>query len=446
MSRLFKVNGETIHLTEGQVDIFEAIVFRISNRLEILTCTQYGKSLTVALAALVLSCIVGRLVSIIAPTNDKAKLIMRYYIEHLGDDPLFYTQLEKNTKLERLKQEESKERIILRNGGGVYCISAQSSSMKKSVEAAMGEGSDDAIMDEAGLINDQSEATIFRMIAGKKDGFYCKIGNPFYRNHFYKSYLDPRYKKIEIDYHQALAEGRYSQEFIDEARDRPFFDVLYECKFPEEAEMINGYRKLLHNVYLDNAEIEVEPEIKETDSPILGVDIAAGGGNQSVYVLRYPKSNYAKVLEKNNDGDLMVQVQKIIKYKNDYNIKDYHIAIDDVGVGAGVSDALNEKDIMISPIKEGESADDKERFANRKAELNWEAAKWIKGGGKLLKDEGFREGEHIYYKENTSSKLQMEPKSDLQKRGIDSPDTWDAFCLTFINTNKIIEEDDFDII
>lgn len=109
------MNGETIHLTEGQVDIFEAIVFRISNRLEILTCTQYGKSLTVALAALVLSCIVGRLVSIIALTNDKAKLIMRYYIEHLGDDPLFYTQLEKNTKLERLKQEESKERIILRN-------------------------------------------------------------------------------------------------------------------------------------------------------------------------------------------------------------------------------------------------------------------------------------------------------------------------------------------
>jgi antitoxin component YwqK of YwqJK toxin-antitoxin module len=83
--------------------------------------------------------------------------------------------LEKNTKLERLKQEESKERIILRNGGGIYCISAQSSRMKKSIEAAMGEGSDDAIIDEAGLINDESEATIFRMIAGKEDGFSFEL-------------------------------------------------------------------------------------------------------------------------------------------------------------------------------------------------------------------------------------------------------------------------------
>lgn len=150
------------------------------------------------MACLIISCIQHKRVAIVAPSNDKAKLTMRYYIEHLGDNPLFAAQLEKNTRLERLKQEESKERITLRNGGGIFVLSAQQRNATKSIEAAMGEGADIVILDESCLVQDNTEATIFRMIAGKgPNAFYCKIGNPFYvdppHSHFHTTWNDPRY-------------------------------------------------------------------------------------------------------------------------------------------------------------------------------------------------------------------------------------------------------------
>lgn len=152
--KLFKIDGETVDrlATQGQVDIFSQLVLRDNNRVQIITPTQYGKSLFVALAALIISCIEGKLVAIVAPKSDKARIIMRYYIDHLGDCQLFYDRLEKDTQLERLQMEENKERIMLNNGGGIFVISANASNSVKGFESAMGEGAEITILDEAGLI------------------------------------------------------------------------------------------------------------------------------------------------------------------------------------------------------------------------------------------------------------------------------------------------------
>ena len=112
----FTLDGKRVSdlATPGQLEIFYRCVYRRSIRVQIITLTQYGKSLFVALGCIVVSCIQDRVVAVVAPKTEKAKIIMRYYIEHLGDNPIFYTQLEKDTKLERLRMEENKERIILR--------------------------------------------------------------------------------------------------------------------------------------------------------------------------------------------------------------------------------------------------------------------------------------------------------------------------------------------
>lgn len=64
------------------------------------------------------------------------------------------------------------------------------------------------------------------------DNFLVKIGNPFKRNHFLKSYQSDRYYKIEIDYLRGMQEGRLTEDFIEEMREQPNFDIFYECKFP----------------------------------------------------------------------------------------------------------------------------------------------------------------------------------------------------------------------
>ena len=82
-------------------------------------------------------------------------------------------------------------------------------------------------------------------------------------------------------------------------------------------------------------------------------------------------------------------------------------------------------------------------YANAKAELFWRLRTWIRAeNGKLVEDAGFLELKEINYKENTVSKVQMESKQELTKRGVASPDTPDALALTFIDTRSDNDEDE----
>ena len=422
---LFKIDGKSGDqaVSEGQLIIFYNIVFRPHNRLQILTCTQYGKSLIVALACIVVSCFQDEKIAILAPKNEMAKIIMRYYLEHIGDHVLFYSQLEAKTKLERLRQEENKERIILKRGGGIFVVSVQAGNSRRGIESAMGAGSRIVILDEASLIPDQIEATTFRMIAGKgANAFYCKIGNPFYLNHFHRTWHKDRYKKIFIDYQQALKEGRYTDEFIEEAKENPMFDILYGCKFPNRDEIDDrGYRFLISDQELEDAFIDELPDDLKGRRR-LGVDVGRGS-NYSAFVVRH--DNVMWLESKNQSANLMTQVDELGRIRGD------EIFIDDVGVGGGVTDRAEELGYSVMGIREGSSANNSEIFANVKAENYFEFKRWINKGGKILRNQDWRQLLEIKYRRNSSGRTQLEPKDDLLKRGVKSPDVADAGSLTF---------------
>lgn len=435
-------------ITEGQLHIFAGIVLRKSHRIQIICSTQYGKSLTLALACIVLSCIFKKMVVIVAPSAEKAKIIMRYYIDHLGDNPIFATKLEKNSRLERLKQEESKSRIKLNNGGGIFVISTDEKNSKKSIESAMGQGAEIVIGDEFCLVSDNTEATIFRMIAGKgPDACYIKVGNPFYRmppySHFYNTWLQINtYQRIFVDYKQALKEGRYSHSFIDESRSKPHFDVLYECKFPEIGTMDqDGYKMLIKP---EEIKFGINPQIilnmmekqkaenngKLKTLPKLGCDIG-GGGDLNVRVLRWGK--YASVVGQNKSNDTMVNVVEIENDMKTYGIRAEDVNVDDIGVGRGVSDRLKEKGHAINSVNVGGPAVfDPERFTNLKAELCWNAGLTVADPeSRFDKREEWGQLTWLRYKTISDRKIQMEPKEKLKARTKKSPDVAEAFYLTF---------------
>jgi len=438
---LFEVEGKAGDeiLTEYQKLIFWHLVFRPDDRLQIESATQYGKSMTVALATVIISCIQDEIVSVIAPSNEKAKEIMRYYIQHIGDNIIFKRQLENDTKLERLRQEESKDRIILKSGGGIYTLSTNERNINKSIESAMGKGARITIMDEAGLVRDDTEATVFRMIAGKgKDAYYCKIGNPFYSqapySHFYTT--SSEYPKIFVNDERGLAEGRYTARFLAEARKKPLYSVLFACKFPDRKEIdALGYRflfpkSLIDNAFIDELESDREDEAKddqEEEEKITGADIGRGG-DTSAYVSR--KAQEIWIENENDSRDLMSQVNIIDDLKSD------RVNIDDIGIGGGVSDRARELDLPVNPINWASSAEDKTRFANRKAENYFELYDYLIEGGKILRDERFYQLLEIKYKTNSSNKIIIEPKENLAKRGVKSPNIADATAFIF---NKEIE-------
>lgn len=450
LAKLFRVDGSTgdRKITEGQLHIFGALILRRHKRVQIICSTQYGKSLWVALACIILTCIFGKVVVVVAPSKEKAKIIMRYYIDHLADSPLFFTKLDKDSRLEKLRMEENKERVMLNNGGGIFVVSTDEKNSKKSLEAAMGQGAEIVIGDEFCLVSDNTEATIFRMIAGKgPDAMYVKIGNPFYaappNSHFLKTWLQvEKYHRIFIDYRQAIAEGRYNAEFIAEARSKPLFDILFECLFPDLSVMDkDGYRLL---VLPEQIKFGVTPEIikaameKERAEnggalkvrPKLGGDIG-GGGDKNVFVIRW--RHMAAVVATNKSNDTMTNVTTVRELMAEYGVLAEDVNIDDIGVGRGVCDRLKELGYAVNAVNVGEPAVfDPASFANLKAELCWEARKWVMAEDtRLDRRDEWVQLTWLKYRTLSDRKVQMEAKERLKERTGASPDFAEAFYLTF---------------
>lgn len=396
--------------------------------------TQFGKSLSVALGVIVRAIVFVERFLIVAPSEKKAKIIMGYIIDHIGDSVLFRSQLEieGKEKFEKLQRERSKNRLTFLRGGEIMTLTLDSRNSKKSLEAAMGFGvgeEGNVILDESSLIDDPLYASVKRMCGGK-NAMLFEIGNPFYRNHFHRTWkTDNQYTKLFADYRTGIKEGRFSEEFIKEMQNEAFFDVYYECKFPDE-DLVDdkGYRQLIRS---DQVEYE-DFEIKDWSKVKLGCDIG-GGGDYNVFVARV--GNNAKVVHINRSNDTMVNVSEIEKFI-DLGVEPENVSIDDIGIGRGVSDRCAEKGLDVNGVNVGESSTEKDKYQNQKAELFHNLQMWVKGGGKV---EDYQLGYKsvwdqltwIRYKVNSDKQMKIEPKEDLKKRTGKSPDFSEALMLTF---------------
>ena len=456
VSKFFKNDeGEPFLLTDGQADIFNCIWTKRFPRNQIVAATQYGKSEVVAMALLLRTTTFGEKFAIISGQMDKAMIIMSKVIQHAFDHKHFISllELDQNMPLDRLKRERTRDSLTFKGGGAIKAFTANSKNRQAVREALTGFGSPNIVEDEASLVPDDVQAMILRMLGGHKEQFLLKIGNPFYRNHFHRTWKSNKYNRIFIDYHQALREGRYSEDFIEEMSVEPFFDVLYECKFPDRNDLLtDGYKALIPEDLLENAYITLEEAQSKglfTGRIRLGGDFAGGGSDRTAYIARWPK--VAMLLSTNKNKDTMTQVPIIENYIKEYKIEHSDVGLDYGGLGQGVSDRLIEKDVNVNPVLFGEGAPDGERkkYLNMRAYMYYRLLRWLKKGGKLIKCDGFNELLSVNYKSDSERKLQIQSKEQLKKimkeLGIkaSSPDIADALVLTFANNSKMVTEDDF---
>jgi hypothetical protein len=156
---------------------------------------------------------------------------------------------------------------------------------------------------------------------------------------------------------------------------------------------------------------------------VLGVDPAAGGDNSAI-VLK--SANYMEILfnQKLHDTmDLVGRVADIYREKHcDY------IVIDKTGIGQGVYDRLKEMDYPVRGVSFGEKSEDPQ-YSNLKAEWHFRLRKWLLSGGRLIANDGWTELEYVKYK-NKDGKIIIQPKEDLFREGIASPNCVDAAVLT----------------
>jgi len=156
---------------------------------------------------------------------------------------------------------------------------------------------------------------------------------------------------------------------------------------------------------------------------ILGVDPAAGG-DASAIVLK--SGNLQEILFNQKLQNTMDLVGVIMEKYRDY--KADMIVVDKTGVGQGVYDRLKDMDYNVRGVSFGEKSEDS-MFKNLKAEWHWRERQWLVSGGKLYYNSGWNEFEIIRYK-NKDGVISIQPKEELLKEGIASPNCIDAAVLT----------------
>jgi hypothetical protein len=105
------------------------------------------------------------------------------------------------------------------------------------------------------------------------------------------------------------------------------------------------------------------------------------------------------------------------------------------GLGAGVVDRLNElghKDLVIA-VNAGSKSLDDQKYSNKRAEMWGKCANWLEDIPVQIPDIDSLHADlcGIRYSFDSNSRLVMEKKEDMKKRGIRSSDEADALCLTF---------------
>lgn len=164
---------------------------------------------------------------------------------------------------------------------------------------------------------------------------------------------------------------------------------------------------------------------------LVGVDPARFGDDRTSIVRRQGRVAYGLQSFKGKDT---MEVAGLV-YRIIANEKPTKVFIDVGGLGAGVVDRLREMgfgDVIVA-VNGGERALDPEKFSNKRAEMWGLMNVWLQDRPCQVPN---RDSLHsdlcgVKYKFDSKSRLVLEKKEDMKKRGVRSPDEADALALTF---------------
>ena len=168
------------------------------------------------------------------------------------------------------------------------------------------------------------------------------------------------------------------------------------------------------------------------------VDVARFGGDSTVIGVRVgPVVTRIEVLRSH---DTMVVSGRISALA--YEEHPASIAVDEIGVGAGVVDRTLEMGVEgIVPVNVARSAFDKQRFSNRRAELYWGLRERFRSGDiQIPRDEALKaELAGLRYFYTSSGQVALEKKETMKRRGAGSPDRADMLAMLFDSSCDWVE-------
>lgn len=299
------------------------------------------------------------------------------------------------------------------------------------------------IVDEASGVDD----SIFDAMRGyltSANSYVLLIGNgnkP--QGAFYDSHQRGNWKRFSISAFD-VPEAIMDRGWIEEQRDHWGEESAQYCvrvlgKFPERG----GDFQLIPLWLLEEAEKKTPTDAA---GRYIGLDVARGGGDQSVACVTV--DGIVVAVENWDSSDLMLTAAKTRDLAKRWDVPGKQICVDVSGIGAGVVDRLREGGLLCQGIDFGGKPEhdwdwllgSDARFANRKAELHWAGRMALMNGHASIPGEFRRtlwqQLMWTNYEYNDRGVMKMESKEKLRQRHGASPDFADAWMLSLSRTSK----------
>lgn len=350
----------------------------------------------------------------LAPFRNQAEQIAWGYLKH-------YT-----SQIPAISINEQKLSILLPNGATIRIFGADNP------DALRGMYFDGVVIDEVAQIKPTLWGEVIRPALSDRKGWAAFIGTPKGINLFSQIYDqalnlmskgDPDWCAMLYSVEQThvidekelaalkveMSENEYRQEFL--------------CDF--SAAQDNGL------IPIDDIRAAANKFYRESEymgAPLIyGIDVARFGSDASVIFKRRGLVAFEPIVIRKFDNMALADRIAVEMAKE----KPEAVFIDS-GAGQGVIDRLRQMRFDVVEVPFGAQAIDKEQFANRRMEMWWHMAQWIKQGGAIPPDPVLQGdlGAPTYGYTPKGPKI-LETKDKLKERIGRSPDLADALALTF---------------
>jgi hypothetical protein len=216
-----------------------------------------------------------------------------------------------------------------------------------------------------------------------------------------------------------------SEQWVEERKRRwgegtPLYVAKVLGQFPEEAEDTLITPALVRDAW--------DLELQSDGLGTIGVDVARAGSDETVAYIH--RGGVVRQIHRARGQDTMRTSGAVAKLlRADGNTT---AVVDIIGIGAGVYDRLREQGLSVTEYQASERPRQPERFANRRAESYWRLRELLQRGEIDLDpadEELASQLLSIRWFTNSRGLTQIEPKEEMRKRGLPSPDRADAVAM-----------------
>jgi hypothetical protein len=255
----------------------------------------------------------------------------------------------------------------------------------------------------------------------RKSGYFFENCIGRYRHRYNVRSVDSR--SVRITNKALMEEWRH-----DWGEDSDLFKVKVKGEFPSA-----GSVQFIPTDLVMDAQMQM-PVTSLNDAVIIGVDVARFGDNNTVLYPRVGMDAKSFPFRTYNGLDNVQVAEKVIELVNDFKALGKNqptIFVDGGGLGGGVVDILRRLGYSPIDVNFGGKAADRKWW--RKGDEMWGRMKDAMQRLSIPDDADLRDQltQREYGFSQDGSRIRLESKADMVKRGVQSPDIADALALTF---------------